>query len=369
MKNKVALISINSPYELTGGGHYLRSLIDGYSENSSELTVIAKKTDRISFKQRGFVEVLYEKTLKADIISRLFLSINFLFYYIIRIDKIVKSKDIISFHSSRLGFMAFIFKCRYPKKKIFLHFDNVEYKLLKDKVRNVSLSLKYLITFFDFCFSYLTEKVAVKCSDTVTFITDHDASFFDIKSYEVIPICFPKKNLKDSTFDLNPSNSYVLFTGSFDFDPNKYALKEYSLIANNNQNINFIAAGRGLSKFKNMESNNLKLIDSPSNDAMAELFNRASVYLSTVRLGSGMKTKIAEAMSYGLSVISTHHSLIGYEVIKDSSYIEVYDDANSLKVDLSEDLLSRNKKGQIISDFNKHFSYEKVSDVLKWILK
>ena len=41
-RETILIISINSPYELTGGGHYLRCLINGYCDDNYALTILGK---------------------------------------------------------------------------------------------------------------------------------------------------------------------------------------------------------------------------------------------------------------------------------------------------------------------------------------
>lgn len=48
---------------------------------------------------------------------------------------------------------------------------------------------------------------------------------------------------------------------------------------------------------------------------MSYLLSACDVFYSPIVLGSGMKTKIAEALSYGLYIYATEHSLIGYDEI------------------------------------------------------
>ena len=46
---------------------------------------------------------------------------------------------------------------------------------------------------------------------------------------------------------------------------------------------------------------------------MAPYFQNAEFYVAPVFSGAGMKVKVAEALSYGLTVVGSHHALVGYE--------------------------------------------------------
>ena len=60
------------------------------------------------------------------------------------------------------------------------------------------------------------------------------------------------------------------------------------------------------------KKNRIRLIESP--ETMNPFFMSSDMVLAPIFSGSGMKVKVAEAMSYGLPVITTSHGAIGYEI-------------------------------------------------------
>ena len=48
---------------------------------------------------------------------------------------------------------------------------------------------------------------------------------------------------------------------------------------------------------------------------MEPYFNKTEMVLAPIFDGGGMKVKIAEALSYGLPVVTTNHGNIGYELV------------------------------------------------------
>ncbi|MNL36715.1 hypothetical protein D3C87_1588160 [compost metagenome] len=56
---------------------------------------------------------------------------------------------------------------------------------------------------------------------------------------------------------------------------------------------------------------------------MAATFARATLYAAPVSWGSGMKTKVAEALSFGIPVVCLPNAAVGYEAaLSDERYRE-----------------------------------------------
>lgn len=378
MKSKntsIALFSINSPYELTGGGHYLRSLIHGYCNNSNNVCVIGKKSsiDSIdSLRGLHYKEILFSKTILSDLVSRFMLSINFLSFYILRLIKIVTNYDVLAFHSSRFGVLIMVLKLIFPNKTILCHFDNVEKKLLEYRVRSFDFSFRYFLALYDYLLAGFTESLAVRFSDKLSFITTEDSKCFNINESYIIPICFVEDvgvvNLLEQheENDKVSNNSYILFTASFDFEPNIEALEEIKEISRQSS-CNFLIAGRCAEKFTHYLDDNFQIVPSPSVEKMDSLFRNAGSYICSVRSGSGMKTKVAEAMRYGLSVLSTEHSLIGYEDVVNKPYIRKYKNVSDACT-LLENSAQVAMRQEVINDFKMFYSTDRVDKVLKEML-
>ena len=169
------------------------------------------------------------------------------------------------------------------------------------------------------------ENLMHKC-DHLIFLTAEDQrraselyGDFVMRKSSVVPICMYSNNKSHKNVDVQ--KPYILARGSLYYGPNaegikwmiehvwnpiqdKRLLPEYSLVV----------AGRNPdSEMKEIISNanNCTLIESPEN--IYPYFQNADLYLAPIFYGAGMKVKVAEAMSYGLTVIGTKHALIGYE--------------------------------------------------------
>ena len=307
---KVTLISINSINENTGGGIYLRCLQKLYTSNGIELNVICKSDNGSGFKKGIF----------TDILSRVFfLSPSFLAYYFIKVIWKCKNSDVIAIHSSRLGFYAWFIKFIYPKKKLYVHTDNVEAKLILDNCAAGGIFKKILSRIDSLLIPY-SERLCAKWSDKITFITQQDLSEYT-KLYSlqedktaIVPIYLPSPTKKNENY--NDKRDAIIFTGSFDFYPNQDALYSLIEVSKKLQGLKFVVAGRKLNEFISKENitipDNVVTESDVTSERLQELYSQSCIFLCPVRFGSGMKTKIAEALSYGLYVIANEKSVAGY---------------------------------------------------------
>lgn len=305
---KVFLISINSDKENTGGGIYLRTLKTLYERNGYKIHIFSKDCDLYKVK----------KNILTDLVGRLLLCPSYIGYYIFHILIFSRNFNTIAIHSTRLGIIARVIKLIHPEKCIIVHSDNVESALIRELRSKKSLA-KTILMFIDKLLMPLSEKYCGKYSDKMTFITEEDKSqslkynlIPTSNKYITLPVLLKKQKLKE----IEKDNS-VLFTGSFDFYPNQHAFMRLINLANANVNTKFVAAGRYLSKY--IERGQIKLpsnmfiFSDISSDDMELLYRKSILFICPVSYGSGMKTKIAEALSYDLYVIADERSTFGYQ--------------------------------------------------------
>lgn len=202
--------------------------------------------------------------------------------------------------------------------KIIVRAHNVE----RDFFRVNFEANKSLINGLKYFVSKRREKYMVTYSDLVFAITEQDKKRL-IELYGLNPdkikICPVGVNLpaKDKTFNGKiGSKLKCLITGSLWFGPNSDAtmwfLKEvYSKVADI---CDLTVAGFcPNNELKQLSSEKrVNLIDSP--ESMQPYFEQADMVLTPIFDGGGMKVKVAEAMSYGLPVVTTDHGNIGYNL-------------------------------------------------------
>lgn len=205
------------------------------------------------------------------------------------------------------------------KGKILVRAHNVE----KDYLRISYESDKNFVNFIKHVLSGKREGYMVRHADAVLAITETDKNRL-IELYgspeEKIVICpvgvnEPKYN---KSFDGKIGEKLkCLITGSLWFGPNADATAWFiTNVFPQVKNIcNLTVAG-----FKPNDTvkqlcfqQGVNLIDSP--ESMQPYFEQADMVLAPIFEGGGMKVKIAEAMSYGLPVVTTPHGAIGYDMV------------------------------------------------------
>ncbi|HDF2328837.1 TPA: glycosyltransferase family 4 protein [Morganella morganii] len=363
MMHNILLISINSISENTGGGIYLRSIVEFLKKNNLHITLFCKKNhlppddDEISISE-------LKKNRFYDIVSRLFFIPTFYLPHVIKIVSASRKYDTIAFHNARFGLIIKLLRIIYPSKKIILFTDNFEYKLYHSRKNNFLTKLENKIIRFN-------ESIALKNSFCVSFITKKDKKslqlYYKTKKTNnlILPVIISERKIisekapNPSFCSLSKSKKIkIIFTASFDFFPNYSAGLEIINQAKKHSNLDFILAGRNASMFNKYidEDSNIHIHENLSSEDMSWLMSHSDVYYSPVFEGSGMKTKVAEAMSYGLAILASKHSLIGYDDVKNKFNFILETSPDFFKVNLDK-LISYNiDKSSIIKTYKLFYS-------------
>lgn len=171
------------------------------------------------------------------------------------------------------------------------------------------------------------ERAAMEKADKLVFLTKEDRNRA-VELYGeqllpksvIIPVCMDIHHGAMNACEI-PPKPYILATGSLYYGPNAEGIQWF--IENVWRKVvssqllphySLVVAGRNPGKdLKQLisETDRVQLIDSPAE--MAPYFTNADFYVAPVFSGAGMKVKVAEALSYGLAVVGSHHALIGYE--------------------------------------------------------
>ena len=321
---KVLLISPNGLHELSGGGLYLRAIAGALCDIASidEVTVISKdmKKKNVFHAPSHCHSVYVKKNARLDILGRLKLSPTYLINYFDKILNHVQNADLVLFHNSRCGVLFNKIKKIKSEKCYGIISDNVEAELKRQHI-NTNI-IKKFSNFVEVKIIQRSEKMSAH-ADFLTFITKKDRVMFESlyglpEMSGILPVSI-SRTISKRLFkaDKYKDNISIIFTGHFGFAPNRKALSDFISVAREFRRIctiqvEFTAAGAQVGLFTD-DIDDVTVIDSPSPEEMAEVFSAATVYLAPVSWGSGMKTKVAESLSYGLPVICLPNAAEGYD--------------------------------------------------------
>lgn len=290
--------------------------------------------------------------------------------------EIIKEKNIniIILQNSRLGNISEKIKKKFPEIKIIQNFDNFEYEFSIMFTKNMSK----LVQVIEKCNVKKSEKKALQNMDYGIFLTEKDKKnieeFYKIKcqKYKIIPIIY--NNIFTEEKNIKKKNQ-VIFTGSLDMEANieagLFLIENYKKILEK-KNLKLVLAGRNpnsrlIEKIKELEvEDKVELIGNPTKEEMEVLLRESLIYISPVFVGSGMKTKIIESLFYGLPVIASEHSIIGYNNLE-KKYVKVFKNKNIEEIDIFiEELLKENGKSNIEKEIRKYYE---VNFSIKKIIK
>jgi len=344
---KVLYITPHNPSNLDGGAignrKILFPLTSLYNEGKLDLRII---TLGDGYSDSFLIRTCSKSRLRA-IIARVFLLSNQLELYASNIIAFISKykPDIVIMQSSRLGRISRSIrqiKDKSEKSKPFVvqHFDNFEKKASIFYKRKLPVILRFLE-------SLITSRSEYRClkfADHALFLHEQEAKevldHYKIKlDYTIMPLYYAEMNnelLKE--YKQKDENDFkLLFTGSLNFYPNIEAaeyllslISELSFIvsAETGKELCLIIMGSGARR--NLEKKvdslrgrfNIKLIINPQDNISKEVFYSSDVYASPIFSGPGMKTKVVEALFFGLPIIASDITLKGYE--------ELYPYANSI---------------------------------------
>jgi len=229
----------------------------------------------------------------------------------------IKTKNIekVFIDGSNLGELAKRIKVKYPQVRIYTFFHNVESKFFLD-----SLKQNYrLHTLAVYIVNYLAEKKAVKYSDKIICINERDSQLLQ-KTYgesatDIYPMALEDKLPSNHTSLVHEiKEKFVLFVGGT-FYANRVGITWFVKNVAPSLHIKTYIVGRGFEKFRSELELNDKVIVIGEVEDLSQWYHDATFIIAPIFDGSGMKTKVAEALMYGKKIIGTPEAFVGYEDI------------------------------------------------------
>ena len=331
--------------EQTGGGQVSKSVIDSVVEASNLLrynTFSFKIRPYESYKSKFFYQLRgYSCGLTPSIITEVLDLIS------------LNSIDVVFYNSSRYGRLMQKIKNKYPDIKNIVFSHNVEVKFFADAIKG-SYNVKGLLSLWS---SWLNEFKTVKISDVLISLNERDSleqqKIYKRKADYICPLSL--KDRYDETKKSIPSRIVGGFIGS-NFWANKHGMQWFAENVSPYINYPILLIGKDFEKEFDFFSKfpNIQLIGTVDN--LDEYYSRISFIVSPIFLGSGMKTKTAEAMMFGKTIFGTSEAFEGYDV----DYIKIGGLCNSAQEFI--DKINTFKKEDYYNEYSRFLYKEKYSE-------
>lgn len=216
---------------------------------------------------------------------------------------------------SNLGSLAKIVKKRFPGVKIYTFFHNVESAFFWGAFTQ-ALTPKSLAVL---AVNFLAERRSVSYSDHIICLSPRDSAMlkhvFGRKADHLSAMAMQDK-YKGSAVPLKypEDERYVLFVGGV-FYANLAGIRWFVDNVASRIQIKVVVVGRGFEQYKDeLERNgNIEVVGTV--DSMAQWYLNAEFVIAPIFGGSGMKTKVAEALMFGKKIIGTPEAFSGYESV------------------------------------------------------
>lgn len=281
--------------------------------------------------------------------------------------------DILYLTSSLLGRLAYEVKNEFPKIKIITFFHNVEYIYIKDRIKVDNLNMSFLQPHF----VKMAEKLSVVYSDYIICLNSRDSSMllsvYGRSADLLLPTSFKEPQDLSLFRERADSQFTILFVGSA-FFANIQGVKWFSKnVMPSLSNVRLILVGKGLEILKKELSTarNIEVIGTVED--LSIYYDVSDIVIMPIFLGSGMKTKTAEAMMYGKPIIGTPEAFEGYIDVEKYNIGRICRNANDFISSINEfkddgsliDVCSLNAR----SLFKSNYSYSSSLEILKLFLQ
>ena len=213
---------------------------------------------------------------------------------------------------SNFGEVAWHIKRYFPLVEVISFFHNVEARFFLGSFRHN----RTLRSFAIMLANYLAERKAAVSSDQLICLSDRDSrllsKLYGRAATHVAPIALkdrmPEKNVQYSFAE----EKFALFVGSM-FYANLAGIVWFMHNVAPHTNMKTYVVGHGLEKLKDCLElpESVELVGSVEN--LAPWYHRAHIVVAPILDGSGMKTKVAEALMFGKRIIGTPEAFSGYE--------------------------------------------------------
>lgn len=219
---------------------------------------------------------------------------------------------------SNLGEIVRVLKQRLPSVEVSTFFHNVESRFFLGAFRHAWTfrAMAVLIV------NYMAEKKSVRFSDKVICLSERDSyliqRLYGRAATHISPMALQDKLQADCRLVRNTQHEkYMLFVGGV-FYANRVGIDWFIKHVVQHIEIKVYIVGRGFEDLKATLDLPGKVEVVGSVDSLSDWYLDSHFVIAPIFDGSGMKTKVAEALMYGKKVIGTPEAFSGYEVVTQS---------------------------------------------------
>ncbi len=214
---------------------------------------------------------------------------------------------------SNLGGFVAVLKQRMPEVEIITFFHNVEARFFWGSVR-MQKSLHALGVLIA---NYLAERKAVKYSDKIVCLSERDSRMlkrlYGRGATQIAPMVLedkcPPEFLQSKA---KAPDRFALFVGGT-FYANRHGISWFVREVVPNIDIPLFIVGRGFEALRGELEILGKVTVVGAVDSLADWYHRAQFVVAPIFDGSGMKTKVAEALMYGKKIVGSPEAFSGYD--------------------------------------------------------
>lgn len=218
---------------------------------------------------------------------------------------------------SNLGAAAALIKQQFPRVEVVTFFHNVEARFFLGSLKQTK-SLRALAVLLA---NYLAERKAVRHSDKIICLNKRDSHLLK-KVYgrgatHISPMALEDK-MPSGFAEHYPvqTDKFALFVGGT-FYANRAGISWFVKHVVPHINIKICIVGRGFEVLKSELEREGKVEVVGAVDSLAKWYRDSHFVIAPIFDGSGMKTKVAEALMYGKKVVGTPEAFSGYEGVAD----------------------------------------------------
>lgn len=218
---------------------------------------------------------------------------------------------------SNLGELARTIKARRPDVKIHTFFHNVEARFFWGSF----LQSKTVHTLGVALANYLAERKSARYSDAIICLSTRDSRLLrTLYGREATHVSAMAMTDRMPAAVSPPSaerrHKYALFVGSV-FYANRAGITWFVEQISPRIKINTCIVGKGFEAYRRELERDGKVKVLGAVDNLADWYLNSHFVIAPIFDGSGMKTKVAEALMYGKKVVGTPEAFSGYEDVAD----------------------------------------------------